>query len=342
MKGKGAMKAKRYLGLALWIILAVSLAGCTPQPTAEESQTSQPEENTAPLLAEGETVTIDGICEFHVDHIEILDCPEFFPEAAPGKTYLDFCITYKHLADYIINAGNVMEGQLIYSGQYEYDGIAMAGVEEAGFFALAHAHSVEMEPSDTRQVHYFFTVPEEVQDSGRMVELSMSIRENDYHVIVREGEKGAVPGSANASSKASGAVEEGEAVATGNGEFYVEYAEFTKDVKPPNPGVAYRHYAAEDGKILLDFCIAYKNTSSQKIAASKTASVKLDQAEAHASVAEEGNRSQFEYSDLVNIIPLCTEYVHWVFQVPEEMASGGGQMTISFKIDGNSYTYAIR
>lgn len=68
----------------------------------------------------------------------------------------------------------------------------------------------------------------------------------------------------------------------------------------------------------------------------------MKQAEAETSVAEEANRSQFDYANLVPILPLCTEYIHFVFQVPEEVEDSGEQVTITLKIDGNRYTYDIQ
>ena len=340
--GQRGIKVKRRLGLVIMVMWALSFAGCAARTTAEEPPTVQPEENTAPILAEGETVTIDGVCEFHVDYVAITEHPEFYFEANTGKTYVDFCITYTQLADYIIPAGNIMEGKLIYSGQYEYDGVDMVKEEEGD--SLSHAHTVKMNPSDTRQVHYFFNVSKEVQDSDRMVELNMKIRDNDYRVIVREGEKGTVPGSVDSgtSAKTSGTVTDGEVVATDNSEFYVEYSEFTKKVMPPNPGAAYNYYAAEDGKVYIDFCIAYRNMSGRTITADKVVSAKMDQAEASTVIAEDLDRHMLDYSSLVKIIPLCTEYIHCIFQVPEELENSGEQVTISFKIDGNRYTYSVR
>ncbi len=333
---------KRLSGWIIMIMFAVSFTGCADRSAADASPTIQPEEYTAPVLAEGETVIIDGVCEFHVDQITITEHPELFFEAGSGKTYVDFCITYKHLADYTITAGNIMEGKLIYSGQYEYDGIDMAAEEDGG--SLSHAHTVQMKPSDTRQMHYFFNVPKEVQDDDRMVELHMEIGGNDYLVIIREGSRGTVPGSGDstASVKTSGTVTDGELVTTENSEFYVEYSEFTKKVIPPNPGAGYNYYAADEGKIYIDFCIAYRNMSNRSITANKAVSAKLDQAEASTVIAEESDRRMFDYASLVEIIPLCTEYIHYIFQVPEETAAGGEQLTISFKIDGNRYTYSVR
>lgn len=335
---------KRCLGLAAMIVSAFFLAGCADSTPAEETriQSPLPEESSAPVLTEGETVTIDGVCEFYVDYVSITEKPELYYEADAGKTYVDFCITYKNLADYTIDASKVMKGKLIYSGLYEYDGIGMAAEEDGS--SLSPAHWIEMEPSDIGQVHYFFTVPKAAQDGSRMVELNMNIRENDYRIIVREGEKGAVPagGNTEASRKTSGDVADGETVATDNAEFYVEYSEFTKEVKPPAPGAAYNYYTAEDGKVYIDFCIAYTNLSARNITAEKAVSAKLGQAEAQATVTEQSERSAFEHSNLVNIIPLCTEYIHYVFQVPEELETGSDQVTISFKIDGKHYTYSVK
>ncbi|MDE6053300.1 MAG: hypothetical protein K2G55_05980 [Lachnospiraceae bacterium] len=338
---------KKYLKLAIMILLVFSLTGCTEQNPDEEPQSQtlsqrdqdiSLEENNATLLEEGENVTVDGVCEFHVDYVSISENPKLFYEAGTGKTYVDFCITYKNLADYTINADRIMNGELIYSGQYEYDGIARAAEEDGS--SLSPAHWIDMEPSDTRQVHYFFLVPKEVQDSSRMVELNMNICENDYRVIIREGERGTIPASGSIS--ASGEVADGEVVITDNAEFYVEYSEFTKEVIPPAPNYGYNYYAAEEGKLFIDFCIAYTNMSTHKITADKAVSAKLNQAEAQTRVAEEGERSMFDSASLVNIIPLCTGYIHYIFQVPEELETSSEQVTISFKIDGSRYTYSVK
>lgn len=334
---------KRYLGLII-IMLLVSFAGCAKHSEPEEPETEQIKESTAPILTEGEIVTIDGVCEFHVNPIEITENPEYFFEARDGKTYVDFCITYQHLADYTITASNIMEGKLIYSGLYEYGFDDIVQEEEGSSRSWDYAYYVNMKQSDTRQVHYFFTVPKELEDGDRMVELHVNISGNDYRVIVRDGDKGRISGreDGNVSSKTSGAVADGEVVVTDNAEFYVEYSEFTKDVIPPNPGMGYNHYPAEDGKVLLDVCIVYKNRGTEKITASKAVSAKLKQAEARVYTAEEGNRSMFDSPSLVNILPLCTEYVHWIFQIPEEMETNEEELTVSFKIDGNNYTYSVK
>lgn len=345
---------KRHFGLAIMAILAISLMGCADRApdgesrsraTSDEESQSQmpaPVEIDAPLLAEGETVTIDGECEFHVDYVTVSENPELYYEAEAGKTYVDFCITYKNLTDYTVSAGDIMEGTLIYSGHYQYGGDDVAAGGDGR--AWSPAHWIDLEPSGTGEVHYFFKVPKEVQDEGRMVELDMSIRGNEYQVVVREGEKGLVPvgESTDVSDKDSGEIVDGEVVVTDNAKFYVEYSKFAKEVTPPAPGSIYAYYKAEDGETYIDVCIVYTNLSTEKISVAKAVSADLDQAEAQAEVMEQGERSMFDYSGPMNIIPLCTEYVHYIFQVPEELETSSEEVTISFKIDGKRYTYSVK
>ncbi len=338
---------KKHLQLAAIILLAFSLTGCAESSAPTEETPSQTQallpESDAPLLKEGETVTISGECQFHVDYVAISEHPELYYEADAGKTYAEFCITFQNLADYTVNASNVMRGKLIYSGMYEYGGNDTV-TDEDGLFS-SPAHWFDMEPSDSMQIHYFFLVPKEVQDSSRTVELNMNICENEYRVIVREGEKGVVPasGSASISDKTSGEIGSEDVVVTDNAEFYVEHAVFTKKATPLSPGTAYNYYEAENGKIFLDFCVAYTNRASQKMEAGKAVSADLDQAEAAVSVTELSNRSAFEdYSNVAVVLPLCTEYIHCIFQVPEELETNSEPVTVSFKIDGNRYTYSVK
>ncbi len=57
---------------------------------------------------------------------------------------------------------------------------------------------------------------------------------------------------------------------------------------------------------------------------------------------EEDRRSDFTYSNITSISPLCTEYVHYLFEVPEEVETSTDPVEISFTVDGNTYTYKVR
>ncbi len=57
---------------------------------------------------------------------------------------------------------------------------------------------------------------------------------------------------------------------------------------------------------------------------------------------EKDSRGDFTYSNITSISPLNTEYVHYLFSVPEEVESSSDTVVIIFRIDGNDYTYTVR
>ena len=57
---------------------------------------------------------------------------------------------------------------------------------------------------------------------------------------------------------------------------------------------------------------------------------------------EEDSRGDFTYSNITNISPLSTEYIHYLFEVPEEVKSSTESVVVTFTVDGNTYTYTVR
>ncbi|MDE6641570.1 MAG: hypothetical protein K2K63_13705 [Acetatifactor sp.] len=337
---------KKYLlpALMLSAILTISLSGCANRSAAGDSS-SQTEENPAPVIAEGDTITIDDNedkLEFHIEYINITEDPELFYKAEAGKVYVDFCVSCKNIGDEIYIVNDTIDGVLLYSGAYEYAGSPKIEEGEQRFLTSIYYNKVK--PADTVYLHYLFPAPEEVRDSDRMLELNISLCDNDYRIIVREGVKGSVSDSENSKSAGRTAeiIEDGELTASANSEFYVDFSEITNDVIPSNPGAAYIHYPANPGETYVNFCLAYKNMSGQQIRGDKAISAKLTVGETHyqgAAKVEINGRSMFENAGAVQLIPLSTEYVHYLFPIPEEVAAGGESMVISFKIDGINYTY---
>ncbi|MDE6675221.1 MAG: hypothetical protein K2K19_10500, partial [Acetatifactor sp.] len=58
-------------------------------------------------------------------------------------------------------------------------------------------------------------------------------------------------------------------------EFYLDYVNITDDVMPPKPGSWYSHYEADDGKVYVDVCVAYKNLATRNIDADEVMTGKL-------------------------------------------------------------------
>ena len=60
------------------------------------------------------------------------------------------------------------------------------------------------------------------------------------------------------------------------------------------------------------------------------------------STIEEDNRGDFTYSSITSISPLSTEYIHFLFNVPEEVSNTGESIVITFSVDRNTYTFTLR
>lgn len=340
------MRKYSLLALTISAILVVSISGCADR-SAVEDKSSHAEEITAQIVAEGETVVIDDICEFRIDSINIAKQPELFYEAEAGKVYADLCIACKNLADATVSLVNIITDEsLVYSGIYQYTGTLMVEEDDRSWLTST-SYGTIVHSSETAYAHCLFPVPEEIQDSDRMLVFHVTIGGNDYQVIGREGVKGSVSDSGDngTQGKISGRVADGEVKVTANSEFYVDFVQITDDVVPPNPGTAYNHFAADAGEVYVDFCVAYKNISDQEIRADKAVSAKLTIGEDSyngASLVEINGRHLFENAGSMYVIPLSTEYIHCLFPIPAEAATGSDNMEISFKIDGKSYTYTVR
>ncbi len=331
---------QKYLLTILAAMISALCIGCAGSPSEDEQA-----EEAVTVIAKGETITIDNVCEFRIQDIDFTQEPEHYHKAESGKTYVEVSIVYKNLTDEDVWAKNIAEGKLLYSGKYEYVGVARSGEDDKE--SLTYTYSRTVKPQKTEYIYYFFSVPEEIQGSDGAIELDLSICDNDYCVIEREGTK--EPPSDEKDSgetgKTSGAVESGETVVTENCEFYVDFAKITKDIRPTKPGEAYVYFSADTGMTFIDLCVAYKNTSDQHIRADKSVSAKLKLSEDNTCKAshlvETNGRAGLDYAGEAYIIPLCTEYVHCVFQVPEEEAEDLEHVEISFKVDGHSYSYLI-
>lgn len=320
------------------------------QPT-QAAETETPEVDTTPVISIGDRISTDT-CEFSIDYINITN--DVLPpspgswyshyEADDGKVYVDFCVAYKNMASGNIGADETVSGILIYADKYEYKGFSM--IEEDNRSNFTYSNITSIVPLTTEYVHYLFEVPEEVETSNLNIVLKMRIGGIDYKVIAREGDGASAEEAAPQTGKTSGAVEIGEVVVTKNAEFNIDYSDITNDVMPLYPGSWYSHYEADDGKVYVDVCFAYKNTSGKSVSADNVISAKLKYADKYDysgfSMIEEDNRGNFTYSNITSVAPLSTEYIHYLFEVPEEVQNSSESIVVTFSVSGNTYTYAVR
>ena len=129
-------------------------------------------------------------------------------------------------------------------------------------------------------------------------------------------------------------------------EFSVEDTSISARVEPPQPGGYYTYYEADRGKVYVDICVAYKNLSNRSIGADDTMSATLLYAETYRytgfSIIEKDSRSNFTYSNITDIAPLSTEYIHYLFEVPAEVETSGASVEARLSIGGQSYRLIVR
>ena len=320
------------------------------EQSAQGAETSN-KADTTPVISIGDQISTDT-CEFSIDYINITN--DVLPpspgswyshyKADDGKVYVDFCVAYKNTASGDIDADETVSGTLIYADKYEYKGFSM--IEEDSRSDFTYSNITNIAPLSTEYVHYLFEVPEEVETSHSSIVLKMRIGGGDYKVIVREGDETAAEKTPPQTGKTSGAVEIGEVVVTKNAEFNIDYSDITNDVVPLHPGSWYSHYEADNGKVYVDVCFAYKNTSDKNVGADDVISAKLKYADKYDysgfSMIEEDSRGDFTYSNITSISPLSTEYIHYLFEVPEDVQNSSESIVITFSVSGNTYTYAVR
>ena len=309
---------------------------------------------TTPIAMIDEVVVVDDRCDFFIDYIDITN--DVTPPSASGyyshyvadegKAYVDICISYKNTATSDVSSDDVVDGTLIYDNKYEYSGFIVSEEDNRGDFTY-YSYIV---PLGTEYIHYLFDVPEEVANSEKPLEAKLKFGSDEYRVIIRDGESSAenndVEDKPASNTKTSGNVTIGETISTENAEFSIEYADITKDVVPPSPDRFYSHYEADDGKVYIDICFEYKNLSSKKVSADEVFSAKMKYADKYEysgfSTIEEDNRGDFTYSSITSISPLSTEYIHFLFNVPEEVSNTGESIVITFSVDRNTYTFTLR
>ena len=322
-------------------------AGGENETAVEEAE---PEEEL-PVLETDVTVTIPDTAEFYLEYTDITEdvlppTPASFYthyEADDGCVYVDICIAYKNLETTGADADEILSGTLIYSGMYEYSGSSTIEENNRGNFTYTNITSID--PLATEYLHYLFEVPEELATSDASVIVELSISGEEYQIIVREGTTG--PVVTTSAGDADGIeISDNEVVETESSIFYVEYSDITEDVIPPVPASFYTHYEADDGKVYVDVCVAYENIEGKSIMADDAISASLTYAEKYEyngfSIIEKDSRSSFTYTNITSVKPLIVSYIHYLFEVPEELAEGTESIEVTLKIDGGSYIYTIR
>jgi len=147
-----------------------------------------------------------------------------------------------------------------------------------------------------------------------------------------------------------------EAIPIEKGETYTveDFAEvtlvdttFSKKIEPPNPDSFYTYYEAkEEGTTYLDTTIVLKSLLTSGRSADEFAQVEIvfnDKYEyrTFATIEDRGG-SDFTYTNITSIEPLKNGTLHFLAEVPEELANGSEPLVVTITVNGQSFEHRIR
>ena len=111
-------------------------------------------------------------------------------------------------------------------------------------------------------------------------------------VVAENTEASAAESETAAATDDTPVISVGEEMTTDTCEFSIDSINITNDVMPPKTDGFYTHYQAESGKVYVNFCVAYKNTTSGDVGADEVVSGQLIYADKYTyngfSIIEEG------------------------------------------------------
>lgn len=136
------------------------------------------------------------------------------------------------------------------------------------------------------------------------------------------------------------------AIKEGKYELTVNEFKFAKKILPPNVSSYYTYYEAkEDGHQYLEVKYNYKNLNSTEVEADKIVSMKMKYDNKYEytgfSVIEDSS-SDFTYANITNIAPLTTGKLHYLFDVPDEVAKSDKSIVVIVNCGNEEYEIKIR
>lgn len=128
-------------------------------------------------------------------------------------------------------------------------------------------------------------------------------------------------------------------------EVTLKSSRFGKIINPPNTSGYYRYYEASDGHQYLEITYDYKNLSGYDVRADKTASIKIkynDKYEYTGFSIIEDSDGDFTYSNITSIPALSTGKMHYLIEVPDEVANDENSIVATISCEQNKYQIKLR
>ena len=297
--------------------------------------------------------TVDG-GEFKIISTEITNKVEppkksgyySYYEATNNKVYVDVVIEYKNTGASGVDADEVLNGKLIYRDHYTYTGFEI--IEEDNRSDFTYASITSIEPLSTEYLHYLFEVPSVVKTDDGKLEATLTFGTKEFDFVLREGSTGTL--EQNGSSK----IVKDKELPKETTEIIKDICEVTivedniaSKIEPPHKDSYYTYYEAENGKVYVDVVFTYKNLGQDPKDAEEaiiSGKLKYDNTYEYTgfTTIEEENGSDFTYTSITTVKPLVTDRIHYLFEVPAEVASSDKSIEVSFKVAENTYIYKLR
>lgn len=123
-------------------------------------------------------------------------------------------------------------------------------------------------------------------------------------------------------------------------------SKFGKTILPPNTSGYYTYYEAKaDGHQYLEVKYNYRNLDQSNVTADDVVAmtIKYDNKYEYTgfSVIEDSD-GDFTYSNITNIAPLTTGKLHYLFDVPDEVANGSESIVANIKCGNDNYEITLR
>lgn len=128
-------------------------------------------------------------------------------------------------------------------------------------------------------------------------------------------------------------------------ELTMKSSRFGKNIEPPNTSGYYRYYDASDGHQYLEIVYDYKNLSSSDVRADKISSIKIkfnDKYEYSGFAVIEDSDGDFTYSNITSIPALSTGKMHYLIEVPDEVANDTSSIVATINCGQDKYQINLR
>lgn len=121
---------------------------------------------------------------------------------------------------------------------------------------------------------------------------------------------------------------------------------FAKTILPPNTSSYYSYYEAKtDGHQYLEVKYNYKNLGESNVRADNVVSMTIkydDKYEYTGFCIIEDDECNFTYANITNISPLTTGKLHYLFDIPDEVANSDNSIVAIMKCGSDIYEVKLR